>query len=398
MNLIMSAVTEPSVRTDPPASKTQSADKTRPEGSFMDYMAGGVPIMLQALQTFLQEIVPDAGPSAASADAGSEKVPAESPVLRVSPEGFKMPKETDTQQNIVENNIDDKAGQDNKAGQTLGALLKKEVSGNGLNGSKALNCSDEVSGSGRADVPSDFFNHKDPDAEAVSKVSPQTDGNGGSEKRTERRALETPPEMAVTPEGDVASPGPEFIKPVPHADVPSSPEAVAGERINDQKKDRSGQSSETSGKSENIFSPVDKAAGPENGKVVFRKTETPEAGRVSRDTFEVTKKNDTSIEVSIEPDGIGKLDIRLNSDRGVIHARIDASESVGRELIDRNLDSIINTLAGDGINIGSFSINLRGGQKESEDMGNGPRYVRETAEEAGLPDFHAGDSLINIFV
>jgi flagellar hook-length control protein FliK len=397
MNLIMSAVTEPSVRTDPPASKTQSADKTRPEGSFMDYMTDSMPFVLQALQTFLQEIVPDAGPSAASADAGSETAPLGSPVSRVSPEGFKMSKETDTQQNIAENNTGDKAGQDNKAGQTPGALLKKEVSANGLNGSKGLSCSDEVSGGG-ADVPSSFFNHKDPDAGAVPKVSPKTDADGGTEKRTERCAPETPPEMAAIPDGDAAAPGHEFVKPAPRAEASSSPETVAVERTNDQKKDRSGQSSETRGKSENIFSPVDKAGGPENGKVVFRKTETPEVGSVSRDTFEVTKKNDTSIEVSIEPDGIGKLDIRLNSDRGVIHARIDASESVGRELIDRNLDSIINTLAGDGINIGSFSINLRGGQKQSEDMGNGPRYVRETAEEAGLPDFHTGDSLINIFV
>ncbi|MBF0343146.1 MAG: flagellar hook-length control protein FliK [Nitrospirae bacterium] len=75
--------------------------------------------------------------------------------------------------------------------------------------------------------------------------------------------------------------------------------------------------------------------------------------------FSVLRKSDNSIEIRVEPDGIGKLDIGLSVDKGVIHAQISATEPAGKELIEKNLRQILDTLAKEGISVGGFSVSLK---------------------------------------
>jgi flagellar hook-length control protein FliK len=79
------------------------------------------------------------------------------------------------------------------------------------------------------------------------------------------------------------------------------------------------------------------------------------------------KKGDATIEVSLEPEGMGQIDIELTLDRGVINAQINASEVIGKEIMERNLHAILSALIDEGLNIGSFSVSLRNKQGDVND-------------------------------
>ncbi len=65
------------------------------------------------------------------------------------------------------------------------------------------------------------------------------------------------------------------------------------------------------------------------------------------------------IEITLKPDGIGKLDIEVNIEKGLINTQINVSEIIGKELLERNLNGFLTNLIDEGLNIGSFSVLLR---------------------------------------
>jgi uncharacterized protein (DUF2249 family) len=430
MNSIASAATDTSVRSDSPAPKTQATDKTQPAESFTDYLTGGIPDMLLVLLPFLpQETARDAGP-VTEADAGGGTAVSQIPALQAPAEGFGPPEGTGTIQKTAAKDADDRVEpgdqtqQDIKVEQPFCSLAKREVSGNSIDGIEGADGSGIADGTDSTDSQNgpEILNvlkdrddsNRSSDANGTDNSTRSNDsndsnganGSNGSQcpdnSDTDRPDASNNLNVLLTRhEGDnLSMRHGSAMGPQSPAAISSAQEVVAGDRTDGQKKDRHVQSPENGGKSENMFSAFDKTTGPEIWKVAHRKAETHDVSVVFRDTLVVAKKDHTSLEVSIEPDGMGKLDIHLNSDRGVVHARIDASDSAGRELIDRHLDSIINTLAGEGINIGSFYVNLRNGQghEESEDAKSGPRYFRNTSEQISLPVSGTGDGLINIFV
>ncbi len=110
--------------------------------------------------------------------------------------------------------------------------------------------------------------------------------------------------------------------------------------------------------------------------------------------FVVTKQDAKTIEVRIEPEGLGKMDIKLFIDRGHVNAHINASEPVGKEFLEGNLRNIVSKLAGDGISVGSFSVSLRNRKREGwEGRGKseGPSAVEKTgpAQLQGQPGLNA---------
>ena len=133
-------------------------------------------------------------------------------------------------------------------------------------------------------------------------------------------------------------------------------------------------------------------------------TETVRTPHPVEEPFVVTKQADNSIEVRIEPEGLGKMDIKLYMDKGQLNAHINASESIGKEVIEGHLENIANKLAGEGINIGSFSVSLRnrknGGQREFF-PGNGDRSGDKTRtmhiEQIGQKPAVAGGGLLSLF-
>ncbi|MBF0592071.1 MAG: flagellar hook-length control protein FliK [Nitrospirae bacterium] len=81
--------------------------------------------------------------------------------------------------------------------------------------------------------------------------------------------------------------------------------------------------------------------------------------QINDTTFSVMRKSDNSIQVRVEPDGIGKLDIGLSVDKGVVSAQISATDPAGKELLEKNLHHILDALAKEGISVGGFSVSLK---------------------------------------
>ncbi|MBI5635211.1 MAG: flagellar hook-length control protein FliK [Nitrospirae bacterium] len=73
----------------------------------------------------------------------------------------------------------------------------------------------------------------------------------------------------------------------------------------------------------------------------------------------ITRLDGTSLQISLQPEGLGKLDIGLLLDKGVVNAQIQASSVAGKELIEKHMADIVNALAQEGIAIGGFSVSLK---------------------------------------
>ena len=82
---------------------------------------------------------------------------------------------------------------------------------------------------------------------------------------------------------------------------------------------------------------------------------------VGEHSFVLTRKSDTSVEVTLSPPGVGKLDIEVVLAKGVINANIVAADSKGMEAIERSLPRIVQMLADEGIAVGGFNVSLKGG-------------------------------------
>lgn len=93
----------------------------------------------------------------------------------------------------------------------------------------------------------------------------------------------------------------------------------------------------------------------------------PRMFTVNEHKFVITKLGDNKVEVTLEPNGIGKLRIEVNHEKGVIHASISASEQSGKDIIEKNINRIMEELAKEGINIGEFSVSLKERHDQSDD-------------------------------
>ncbi|KWT85133.1 flagellar hook-length control protein FliK [Candidatus Magnetominusculus xianensis] len=96
--------------------------------------------------------------------------------------------------------------------------------------------------------------------------------------------------------------------------------------------------------------------------------------------FTITRKTDTSIEVKLEPDGIGKLDISVNVQKGVLNANISASDSAAKGIIEKNLHEIVSALTKEGLTVGGFTVSLKdrgGNYKEGKNEQSAAKHIRE---------------------
>ncbi|MBF0486642.1 MAG: flagellar hook-length control protein FliK [Nitrospirae bacterium] len=96
--------------------------------------------------------------------------------------------------------------------------------------------------------------------------------------------------------------------------------------------------------------------------------------------FTIMRKGDTSIEVKLEPDGMGKLDIHVNVEKGVLNANISASDASAKGIIEKNLHEIVGALAKEGLTVGGFTVSLkdRGGNfKEGKNENSANKSQKE---------------------
>jgi len=133
-------------------------------------------------------------------------------------------------------------------------------------------------------------------------------------------------------------------------------------------------------------------------RAVHQKPEVAQVTQTIREPFVITKKDDNSIEVTLRPEGMGKLQIHLSLNGVTVHAKVAASETVGRDFIDRNIQNIMNTLAEEGIKIGSFSVHLRDRRDETASDDRDVKTYRISGKDSTTAAVSSGNTLVNIFV
>ena len=148
--------------------------------------------------------------------------------------------------------------------------------------------------------------------------------------------------------------------------------------------------------------PLSGAAGPADAVPAARFQAASGTAHVEGHKFVITRHDGTSIEISLQPEGLGRLDIELVLDKGVVHAQIQASHAVGKELVEQNITEIMNTLAQEGIAIGGFSVSLKQGRDAgSEGMKQGYQkgnMNHTTGREPAPVADNGNQGVISIFV
>jgi len=76
------------------------------------------------------------------------------------------------------------------------------------------------------------------------------------------------------------------------------------------------------------------------------------------------------IRVSLEPDGIGRVEISLSAQKGLINGHINVQDPLSKEVIARNIHTLSEMLQKEGINIGNLTVDLNGKNryKDREDL------------------------------
>jgi len=145
---------------------------------------------------------------------------------------------------------------------------------------------------------------------------------------------------------------------------------------------------------------VDAAIRHDGTQRVHEVVEAPRTIRVQDQVFQVTRVNAGKLEVTVHPEGLGKLDIEVNLNSGQIHARISASDPQTRDMLQRNLPDIMNALAAEGHTVGGFSVGLRDGREQTQ---QGPAKqqraeVQKVTAADILPVRSVNNNIVSIFV
>ncbi|MBI4848406.1 MAG: flagellar hook-length control protein FliK [Nitrospirae bacterium] len=72
--------------------------------------------------------------------------------------------------------------------------------------------------------------------------------------------------------------------------------------------------------------------------------------------------------VTLEHDNLGKLDINLSMEKGVVNVQVNTSERVVRDYIENNIQYIVDSLAKDGVSVGGFSVALKDNRNNEQNV------------------------------
>jgi len=84
----------------------------------------------------------------------------------------------------------------------------------------------------------------------------------------------------------------------------------------------------------------------------------------------ILDREGNKIRVSLEPDGIGRVEISLSAQKGLINGHINVQDPLSKEVIARNIHTLSEMLQKEGINIGNLTVDLNGKNryKDREDL------------------------------
>jgi flagellar hook-length control protein FliK len=93
-------------------------------------------------------------------------------------------------------------------------------------------------------------------------------------------------------------------------------------------------------------------------------------------TFSIVRHGN-HLAVQIEPGGLGKIDINLSLEQGLVNARIHVADPATRNLIENNMQQILDALLKEGVSVGGLSVALKQ---------NGARDGANSGERGDSPD------------
>lgn len=131
-----------------------------------------------------------------------------------------------------------------------------------------------------------------------------------------------------------------------------------------------------------------------------QKVMTLESSNINGDKFLISKTDDNTLRLAIEPEGMGMLDIELTLEKGIVNAHILASESAGKNFLDNNLSDILNNLLKEGLNVGKFSVSLGDRKNNTNDnIGRGGQKASKALADMELTSLknYSKNHLISIF-
>ncbi len=107
-------------------------------------------------------------------------------------------------------------------------------------------------------------------------------------------------------------------------------------------------------------------------------------------------KGKSRMGVAVEHESLGKLNINLSMDKGLVNVQISAADRVVREMLENNMQNIVDRLNEEGVSIGEFSIAQEEHQEREE--GNsfleGENNSNNSYEPARV---YSQSGLVNIF-
>lgn len=110
----------------------------------------------------------------------------------------------------------------------------------------------------------------------------------------------------------------------------------------------------------------------------------PVAHRAQHDSFDghlTLAGNGKQVALTMEPDGLGKVQVNLSLDQGVVNARVLAVDPATRNLLEDHAQDILRALLHEGIAVGGFTVALDRRGRDQFDESEG----RNGSDSADLP-------------
>jgi hypothetical protein len=153
---------------------------------------------------------------------------------------------------------------------------------------------------------------------------------------------------------------------------------------------------------------------PEDGNVVLKtgggKNHGPgftsnllETGETQFQSFTIKNHDSTSMAVTLEPEGLGKINIELKMNQDQIQGHIMVHEAAGKDLIESQLSNLLSDMTREGLQIGQFTVSLKQQGREQNPQGfsgssEGSNPSNGTEDIGAITPISAGNNLIHIII
>jgi flagellar hook-length control protein FliK len=129
--------------------------------------------------------------------------------------------------------------------------------------------------------------------------------------------------------------------------------------------------------------------------------ESGETGISTQQSFTIKNHSPSSMALELEPEGLGKLDIELKVTHDQIQGHILVHDAKGKDLIEHNLPHLLSEMAGEGLQIGQFTVSLKNQGREQYQAAFSRSEARSESrpEESGIvPPVSLDNNLIHIII